>query len=151
MVLTWSSAFVLLHLIRKGDVRKETSGKRCWRIYNNHCRSSNMFSCKSSMSDDFRPGSWSKQPSCRAVRFPNTGYLEGAGGAQRTCPVHRQLCQTVFLCWRCWEVWRISREDQFHVCGTVWKRFGLPDSRGWPALTCSYPTKITKMGRSPSR
>lgn len=48
MVLTWSSAFVLLHLIRKGDVRKETSGKRCWRICNNHCRSSNMFSCKSS-------------------------------------------------------------------------------------------------------
>lgn len=38
-----------------------------------------------------------------------------------------------------------------HLRGRVWKRLGVPDDRGMPALTHPYPAKITKMRRGSSK
>lgn len=151
MVLTWpSAAFVLLHHVRKEDVTKETSWKRCWQICKNHCRSSDMFSCKSSVSGAFRPGSWSKQPSCRGCSFSKhrlySSYLEVVGGVQR-CPVHRQLCQLHSSIGGAEKSGRFQEKEGFTSVWQSWEETWTPWRLGQACSNMSLSNKDKEGGK----
>lgn len=104
--------FLLLHRVRK-DVRKETSGKRHWLIYSNHCMLPAIhFLAKAQWI--VTPAT--TQPLCRVLFFqtqaltklPWSGLEELRGGV---CQLHSRYS-------RQWEVWRFPR-GQFHTCETV--------------------------------